>query len=128
MAKGTELPVNTSLDHDKLVALTAARLVDQSYSRVRASHIARFTACEQIGDYIPDVTGFNGSTLVIVEAESRDGLAQTHTSEQWAAFYRHANRVGGYFIAVVNKSDEVTARALLVQVCGNVANVQVWTF
>lgn len=107
------MSANTSLDHDKLVEMTATRLVDLGYSRVRASHIARFSSCEQIGDYIPDVTAFNGSTLFIVEAESREGLAQTHTSEQWKAFHSHANRVGGHFIAVVNKSDEIAAHALL---------------
>ncbi len=117
-----------SHDHDKLVALTAACLINKGYTRVRACHVARFTACDQIGDYIPDVTAFNGNILVIVEAESRDGLAQAHTAAQWKTFHSHASRVGGYFIVVVNKSDEITARALLTQVRGSATNAQVWTF
>lgn len=114
--------------HDKLVELTANHMVSQGCTHVRASHIARFAACDQIGDYIPDVTAFVGDVFVVAEAESRDGLAQAHTEAQWKTFHSYASRYGGRFVAVVNKSDEASARALLTRVCGNAANTRVWTF
>lgn len=118
----------STLAHDTLIEMTAARLVDLSYSRVRASHIARFNACEQIGSYIPDVTAFHGSTLVVMEAESHEGLTQAHTEAQWKTFHAHASRVGGFFVAVVNKADEHAARTLLTQVCGTASNAHLWVF
>ncbi len=117
----------STLAHDTLVELAANTLQSQGCTHICASHISRFPACSQISSHIPDVTAFSGSTLVIVEVESREGLAQAHTAEQWETFHSHASRVGGHFIAVVNKMDELAARALLTQVCGNAANVQVWT-
>ncbi len=120
--------LSTPIPHDRLVEMTAERLASHGCAHVRASHPNRFRACDQIGDYIPDVTAFSGSTLVVVEAESSDGLGETHTEEQWRTFHNHASRVGDYFIAVVNKADEATARALLTRVCGNAANARLWTF
>lgn len=120
--------MSTPIPHDRLVEMMADGLVSQGYTRVRASHPNRFNACDQISDYIPDVTAFFGSTFVVVEAESSDGLGEAHTEAQWRTFHKHANQVGGHFVAVVNKSDEAEARALLTRVCGNAANVRVWTF
>ena len=120
--------MSVPIPHDRLVELTADQLVSQSYTRVRASHVARFTACDQIGNYIPDVTAFHGTTLVVVEAESSDGLALAHSQAQWKTFYNHANQSGGHFIAVVNKSDETAAQTLLAQVCGSASNAHLWTF
>lgn len=114
--------------HDRLVELTAKHMVSQGFTSIRASHIARFTACDQIGDYIPDATAFVGGVFVVAEAESHDGLVQAHTEAQWKTFHSYASRYGGRFVAVVNKSDEAAARTLLVQVCGNSANARVWTF
>lgn len=110
------------------MALAADCMAAQGYTRVRASHTDRFAACDQIGDYIPDVTAFSGSISVVAEAESRDGLALAHTEAQWKTFHKHTNQVGGCFIAVVNKSDEAAARALLTRVCGSADNALVWTF
>ncbi len=120
--------MSAPISHDHLIELTADRMVSQGYTRVRASHIVRFTACDRIGDYIPDVTAFSGNTFAVVEAESNDGLGQAHTEAQWKTFHKHANHVGGHFIAVVNKANETAARALLAQVCGPASNAQVWTF
>ncbi len=119
--------MSTPTSHDRLVVLAADYMAAQGYTRVRASHTDRFAACDQIGDYIPDVTAFSSSTFVVVEAESRDGLALAHTEAQWRTFHKHANQVGGHFIAVVNKTDEAAARVLQTRICGNAANVRVWT-
>ncbi len=127
MAKESKILSTPSHDHEMPVELTANHMVRQGYTRVRASHTNRFTACDQIGEYIPDVTAFYGNAGVVAEAESRDGLVQAHTEAQWKTFYGHVNRVGGHFIAVVNKSDEVAARSLLTRVCGSASNVRLWT-
>ena len=103
----------------------AYHMVSQGFTHVQASHIVRFTACDQIGDYIPDVTAFVGDVFVVAEAESHDGLVQAHTEAQWETFHSYASRYGGRFVAVVNKSDEAAARTLLMRVCGNSANAQV---
>ena len=112
----------------RLVELTADKMVHLGYTRVRASHIDCFTACDEIGGFIPDATAFSGSVFVIAEAESQDGLAASHTVEQWKSFHAQANRLGGFFAAVVNNADGPAAKALLKQVCGSATNVDVWTF
>lgn len=99
-----------------------------SMSDIKAAHIAGHAQPDQLGNYIPDVTGSLRGMLCIAECESRDGLALAHTAAQWRTFYNHAVRVGGYFIAVVAKADETEARALLQSVAGNAQNAQVWTF
>ncbi len=122
------MSVPSSQAHDSLVEMTANHMVAQSYTRVRASHTDRFAACDQIGDYVPDVTAFYSNAFVVAEAESRDGLAQAHTEAQWRTFHSHVSRTGGHFIAVVSKADEAAARALLARVCGSASNVRLWTF
>ncbi|MGI4788292.1 MAG: hypothetical protein ACRYFS_05525, partial [Janthinobacterium lividum] len=62
-------------EHDKLVEMTAAHMVNSGHTRVRASHSDRFTICDQIGDYIPDATALSNGLFVVAEAESHDGLA-----------------------------------------------------
>lgn len=126
--KETRLTTIPLHEHHKLVELAADHMIALGYTRVRASHLDRFTACDQIGSYIPDVTAFSGSAFVVAEAESRDGLALAHTEAQWKTFHNQANNAGGFFVAVVNKSDVLAANALLKQVCGSAANVDVWTF
>jgi hypothetical protein len=125
---GEGVTLSTLLSHGRLVELTAERMVHLGYTRVCASHINRFTACEEIGGFIPDATAFSGSAFVIAEAESQDGLAASHTVQQWTSFHAQASRLGGFFVATVNKSDEPAAQALLKQVCGSATNVDVWTF
>jgi hypothetical protein len=82
MAKESKILSTLSHDHEMPVELTANHVVRQGYTRVRASHTNRFTACDQIGEYIPDVTAFLGNAVVVAEAESRDGLVQAHTEAQ----------------------------------------------
>lgn len=120
--------MSTPLSHDRLVELTAERMVHFGYTRVCASHISRFAACDKIGRFIPDATAFSGPTFVIAEAESQDGLAASHTVEQWTSFQAQASRVGGFFVASVNRTDEAAARALLKQVRGSATNADVWAF
>ncbi len=122
------MTATSSHDHDKLVEMTASRMVNQGFTRVRSCHGDRYMACDQIGDYIPDTTALSGIAPVIAEAESREGLTEAHTEAQWKTFHSHANRVGGWFVAVVNKSDEAAAKVLLNRVCGIATNVQLWTF
>ncbi len=123
-----EQNLSTPLSHDRLVELTAERMVHLGYHRVCASHIDRFTACDKISGFIPDATAFSVSVLVIAEAESREGLTASHTVEQWTSFHAQASRLGGFFVTAVNKSDEPAAKALLKQVCGSATNIDVWTF
>ena len=134
--------MSTPLSHDRLVALTAekmvhlgytrsatlARLHSLGYTRIRASHIDRFAACDKIGGFIPNATAFSGTGFVVAEAESQEGLTASHTVEQWRSFHAQASRLGGCFVAAVNKSDAPAARALLKQVCGSATDVDVWTF
>ena len=122
------MTTSSSHDHDNLVEMTTAHMVSQGFTRIRSCHSDRYTGCAQIGDYIPDTTALSGAAPVIVEAESREGLAEAHTEAQWKTFHSHANHVGGWFIAVVNKSDEAAAKVLLNRVCGSAANTRVWTF
>lgn len=112
----------------QLVAASAARLHQTGRTNIKADHLPNFVRPDQIGNYIPDVTGNHPDGFVIIEAESREGLAQTHTADQWRTFHNHAKRVGGYFIASVNLADEAAAKKLLVEVCGNSSNALVWTF
>lgn len=128
MAKESKLATPTRHDHDYLVALTAAKMRSNGMTHIKASHIANFSQCSQIGDYIPDATAFIGNAIVIAEAESQEGLAAAHTTDQWEAFHANSTRYGGHFIAVVNKADETTARTLLIQVCGGAANAILWVF
>lgn len=116
------------LSHDQLVAATVAEMKRQGMTRIYVSHLPGNVQPDPISGFIPDATALSGNTLVIAEAESREGLAASHTQAQWKAFHGHANRVGGHFVAVVNESDRVTAQSLLHQVCGNSANARVWTF
>lgn len=114
--------------HDSLVTLTARAMQDGGMTGIKAAHIDTYVQPDQIGDYIPDVTGSLRGMFCIAECESRDGLVLAHTLAQWRTFCNHAVRVVGYFIAVVAKADEAEARALLQSVAGNAQNAQVWTF
>lgn len=118
----------SSLSHEQLVAATVAEMKRQSMTRLYADHLPNYVQPDQIGGFIPDLTGFTGNAMVIVEAESLTGLAAAHTQAQWKAFHGHANRVGGHFIAVVNRSDENIGRILLDQICRGAANANLWTF
>ncbi len=114
--------------HDSLVTLTARAMQQNSMSDIKAAHIAGYAQPDQLGNYIPDVTGSWRGMLCIAECESRAGLAQAHTEAQWRTFYNHAAHVRGYFIAVVAKADETEAQALLQSIAGSAQNAQVWTF
>ncbi len=120
--------MSTPLSHDRLVALTAEKMVHLGYTRIHASHIDRFAACDKIGGFIPDATAFSGNVFVIAEAESQEGLTASHTVEQWKRFHAQARRLGGFFVAAVNTSDAPAARTLLKQVCGSATDADVWTF
>ncbi len=116
------------LSHDQLVAATVAEMKRQGMTRIYASHLPGDIQPDPISGFITDATALSGNTLVIVEAESREGLAASHTQAQWKAFHGHANRVGGHFVAVVNQPDQVMTQALLHQVCGSAVNAHLWTF
>lgn len=115
-------------EHDYLVRRTVAEMERQNLTGIKAAHIEGYAQPEQIGNYIPDVIAFAQGKPCIAECESRDGLAQTHTAEQWRTFYRQAVYADGYFIAVVAKADEAEANALLQLITEAVQNAQVWTF
>jgi O-methyltransferase involved in polyketide biosynthesis len=112
----------SSLNHDQLVVATIAEMKRQGMTRICADHLPGYVQPDQIGVFIPDVTALTGNAMVIAEAESREGLAAAHTQAQWKAFHSHANRVGGHFIAVVNRADQAAAQTLLNQICGGAAN------
>lgn len=118
----------TLSEHDRLVTLAAGRMQAQGMTNIKAAHIDAFERPAQIGSYIPDVTAFAQGKPYIAECESRDGLAQAHTAEQWRTFYKQAVYADGYFIAVVAKADEAEANALLQSITEAVQNTFVWTF
>ena len=119
---------SSSPEHNRLIQSTVAEMKRQGMSAIRASHIPGFTQPDIIGGYIPDATAQHGTSLCIAEAETADGLADTHTVDQWTAFFNYAVKVGGYFIAVVAKADEVKARILLRQVAKDSPRAILWTF
>jgi hypothetical protein len=95
---------------------------------IKAAHIAGYSQPNQIGTYIPDVTGLDHGTLYIVECESTVGLEQQHTVDQWTAFFRYADANFGRFIAVVGQANAAEARKLLQQVAGTSNRAELWTF
>ena len=97
-------------------------------TNILASRLPNMAQPQQIGGYIPDATAFPGTTFYVVECESRDGLSQQHTQDQWRTFFNYATRVGGYFVAGVAVADKATAQALMRSIAGNAQNVLVWTF
>lgn len=114
--------------HDRLVQLTVAEMQRQGATSIRADHLTNFSQPAQVGDYIPDVTGYFGNSFTIAEAESTDMLNSEHTTAQWRTFYNAACRMNGYFIAVVAPTDRNAAASLLRNICGNAQNVRLWTF
>jgi len=119
------MPVYT---HDRLVQLAINEAIRQGVTNIKADHLPENSKPAQIGKYIPDVTGTHSSGTIIVEAESADGLKLTHTTDQFATFYREANRIGGTFIVAVNLADKAAAEVAVKQACDNSTKVLIWTF
>lgn len=117
---------SASSEHNHLVRATVAEMGRQGMTRIWASHLPNVTPPDLIGGYIPDATAYYNARLCVAEVESTDGLKQQHTADQWRAFFNYATRVSGYFIAVVTATDEMTARTLLRQICGDSQNVALW--
>lgn len=114
--------------HDALISAAIAELRRQGISNISADHVTNFSRPSTIGSYIPDVTGFQGNRLIIVEAESSEGLQQQHTRDQLTTFYRAAIRSNGAFILAVSVRDRVAATALLQEISPSMDGCAVWTF
>ena len=122
------MPNVSRLTHDALIARAVAQMRQHGVTSILADHLAGHPQPQQIGRFVSDATGSLAGRSVIAEAESQDGLALSHTTEQFQTFHREANRVGGWFVAVVNVADQAAAQALIRRVCGDAKNALVWTF
>ena len=113
----------------RLTELIATLMVDQQFAHIKTSQVSCFAPCDQIDNFVPDVTGYAEGTFIIAATASKLdlslGAAWLH---QWTTFYNYAKRVGGHFLVIVNKADEDAAQSVLEQVCGDAANVHVWSF
>lgn len=71
----------------------------------------------KIGGHIPDLTcrqANNEKTFTVLAAETCDAIAGEHTAEQWVAFYKHVNSIGGqFYIAVPTFCGCKSGRALV---------------
>jgi hypothetical protein len=117
-----------TISHDRLIELAIRDMQQKGMTRIKADHLPGYTRPDAIQNYIPDATAYHGSQKVVVEAESREGLDLTHTSEQLSAFCSAAQSKGGYFIVVVNAADERSARLLLDSVGANNATTYLWKY
>jgi len=115
-------------EHDLLMQCTVAEMKRQNMSAIKADHLPDYVQPDQLGDYIPDATGYYNGSLVIVEAESSEGLLTDHTTDQWRAFFQSACQCGGFFIVAVAHQNEDYAKVLLRLICGSASNVLLWAF
>ncbi len=113
----------------RLAELVARLMVHQHFAHIKTSQSPCFAPCDRIEAFVPDVTGYAEGTLIIAATASKLdlslGAAWLH---QWTVFYNYAKRVGGHFLVIVNKADENAAQSVLEQICGDAANVHVWSF
>lgn len=100
-------------EHDALLKAAIVEMQRQGFTNICADHLHNFSQPALVGGYIPDATGYYKGSPVIVEVESETGLSQQHTEDQWWAFINAAKRNNGFFIAVVSRRQELTARLLL---------------
>jgi hypothetical protein len=114
--------------HDELLGLAISSLRSQNVTGIKADHLTKFLRPDQIGKYVPDVTGLHNGVHVILEAESKVGLALQHTIGQWTVFAKAAALSNGYFIAVVNSSDEAAALGLMKRVTAARERNLIWKF
>ncbi len=121
------MPSNSSPEHNRLISATVAAMIRQQMTDIRADHISGYVQPSAIGSYIPDVTAIFKGAVCVAECETREGLAQTHTADQWRTFHQYAKRNNGWFIAVVATTDKAAGQALLTQVCGNSENAILWS-
>lgn len=116
------------MKHDFLVRSAVAEMQRQNMTAIKADHYPGYEQPASIGKFTPDVTGYYNSALVIVEAESTEGLTAQHTEQQISTFFQHATKYKGFFILAVSKSDAKAAKALANRLCGNAGNVLLWQF
>ncbi len=114
--------------HDQLVRYTVAEMKRQQMTAIKADHYPGYAKPNQIGEFIPDAVGYFNCALVIVEAESSEGLLARHTEQQFSTFYNYARSNGGYFIVSVSNRDVQTAEALIRKICGQTTTVLIWSF
>jgi Holliday junction resolvase len=119
---------NTSAAHDRLVIASVQAMEKQGCTNIRAHGVPGYNAPDSIGKFIPDVTGYKGTTFVVCEAETTEGLSDSHTEDQLRAFHRHATSRSGWLILSVAQADKATAEALLRKLFPSAQNVMVWAF
>ncbi len=113
----------------RLTELITTLMVDQRFAHIKTSQVPCFAPCDQIGSFVPDVTGYAEGTFIIATTASELDLSLgTAWLHQWTVFHKYATHVGGHFLVAVNKADECTARSVLEQVCSDAPNVHVWSF
>jgi hypothetical protein len=105
-----------------------AEMKRQNMTAISADHYPGYTQPGKIGNYIPDAIGYFNRSLVIVEAESTEGLTAQHTEQQFSTFFSHATTNKGFFIVAVSHKDAKTAEVVVRKVCGNSQSILVWTF
>jgi hypothetical protein len=117
----------SSYSHDQLVASAITEMRRQNMTHIFAC-LPGYTQPAPINGYIPDAIGSHSSRPVIVEAETADGLNQSHTTSQILAFHQNAVRHGGTFVLVINKADQAVASQLLKRLFSTTGNVLIWPF
>ncbi len=93
-----------SKEHRDLIEMMASHFKKQGYTYIRADLLG-YTKPDSVTDaygnkYIPDLTcdknGFGG-TRIILEAETCGTINDSHTADQWRAFY---NAQGEFHVVV----------------------------
>ncbi|RYG97576.1 MAG: hypothetical protein EON58_09420 [Alphaproteobacteria bacterium] len=111
--------------HDALIRLSIVELRKQGATIIHADHIASYLQPAKVGGSIPDIAATINGTAVLVEAESAEGLAASHTKAQLIGFHQKLRPVGGQLVLAVNQVDSFSARQLI---AGLSSNIILWTF
>ena len=86
------LTESESPEHEALVRMMAEYFRSKNYRGLKAD-LAGWPTPDEISGCIPDVTGIRPDTnvFVILEAETCDSIIDSHTEEQWKAFYEYVS-------------------------------------
>ncbi len=116
------------MNHDQLVRNSVAEMKRLKMTDISADHYPGYTQPCNIGNFIPDAIGYFNGAIVLVEAESTEGLTDQHTEQQFSTFFRFARMNNGFFVVAVSQKDVGPAKALVHKVCGDSKHIQVWAF